>query len=248
MRNIVGETPMDPLHGRLLFSTRFVSDSDIEDKTILDLGCGFGWFEPNAIRRGCKRIVGIEPTSSDLETARKYVKDARATFTVGNAISIPFECSTFDTVVSWEVLEHIPRDSEDKMFREIQRVLKKGGAFYLSTPNNSFIANVCDPARWLIGHRHYLPRELEYLARETGFKTERIVVKGGFWEIVGINDLYVAKWVFRRRAFFEGRIQRMQDREYQKNGGFTTIFVKHVKGQSNHSDSPVRTRKLHLQS
>ena len=42
MKNIVGETPMDPLHARLLFSTRFVSDTDIEDKTILDLGCGFG--------------------------------------------------------------------------------------------------------------------------------------------------------------------------------------------------------------
>jgi len=229
MRNILGETPVGSLHGRSLFSTRFVSAADIEDKTILDVGCGFGWFEHNAVHRGCKRIVGIEPTPSDLETARKYVKSTRAIFTVGNAINIPFECSTFDTVVSWEVLEHIPRNSEETMFREIHRVLKKGGAFYMSTPNNSFIANICDPAWWLIGHRHYLPRELEYLARETGFTTERIVLKGGFWEILGINDLYVAKWMFRRRPFLEGLIQKMQDREYQKKGGFESIFVKLVK-------------------
>jgi SAM-dependent methyltransferase len=229
MRNIVDEKPTDPLHGRSLFSVEFVSDSDIRNKSILDVGCGFGWFEQNAIRKGCRRIVGIEPALSDLETARRYIEDTRVTFAVGNAISIPFGSSTFDTVVSWEVLEHIPKNTEQRMFREIYRVLKEGGVFYLSTPNNSFVADMCDPAWWLIGHRHYSPGKLQCLAQVTGFRIENITLKGRFWEIIGINDLYIAKWIFGRRPFFERSIQRMQDLEYQEDAGFTTTFMKLVR-------------------
>lgn len=39
-------------------------------------------------------------------------------------------------------------------------------------------------------------------------------------------NLYVAKWVFRRRPFMEGFVNRKLDLEFQKEKGFTNIFVK----------------------
>ena len=46
---------------------------------------------------------------------------------------LPYEDATFDGVVCIEVLEHI--DGHERLFREIQRVLKPGGVFLFTTPN-----------------------------------------------------------------------------------------------------------------
>jgi len=226
MRNFIEEKPSDPLHGRTLYSTKFVSDTDVKEKTVLDIGCGFGWFELDLLRRGVEKIHGIERTDKDLATAKKYIKDDRAEFGVGSATQLPFDDETFDAVVSWEVIEHIPRNTESTMFMEVKRVLKKGGTFYLSTPHNSFFSNICDPAWWLIGHRHYSSEYLTDLAERSGFLVCSVVLNGGWWEILGINNLYVAKWIFRRRPFLSNIMNKKMDAEYKKKRGFTNIFLK----------------------
>lgn len=42
MKNTLNETPQKHLTGRLLASTLFCNQSDINNKTVLDIGCGFG--------------------------------------------------------------------------------------------------------------------------------------------------------------------------------------------------------------
>lgn len=51
---------------------------------------------------------------------------------VGNALDLPFDAETFDTVVSTQVLEHVEKPWI--MVKEIQRVLKKGGVCILTAP------------------------------------------------------------------------------------------------------------------
>jgi 2-polyprenyl-3-methyl-5-hydroxy-6-metoxy-1,4-benzoquinol methylase len=229
MYNLIKEKPTDTLHGRALYNTLFVQENDIKNKKILDIGCGFGWFELNAILRECENVIGIEIAEEDLLTVRKYIKDSRVDFKVGSAIKLPFENNKFDTIVSWEVIEHIPKNTENKMFSEVNRVLKNNGVFYLSTPFNSFFSNIFDPAWWLIGHRHYKKNDLINFAESNGFKIEKIILNGGIWEILGINNLYIAKWIFRRTPFFEKFFNEKQDKEYKKQKGFTNIFIKFKK-------------------
>ena len=155
MKNITKVKPTEILHGRLLFSINFVSDLDIKDKKILDIGCGYGWFELNAIKRGCSNIIGTEITENDLQTAKENINNIKVQLKKGSAIDLNFHNKQFDTVVSWEVLEHIPKQTENKMFSEINRVLKNNGVFYLSTPFSNLFSDILDPAWWLIGHRHY---------------------------------------------------------------------------------------------
>ena len=226
MKNILNEKPKTEVHGRCLYDTQFVDDRDIKNKQILDIGCGYGWFELNILKRNCKSITGIEITEKDLKTAKENIKNKKAFFKVGSGINLPFKNNSFDTVVSWEVIEHIPKNTEDKMFREIFRVLRPNGAFYLSTPNKSFISNIFDPAWWLIGHRHYSKKNLVKLAEKNGFLPEEIIIKGGKWEIIGILDLYIAKWIFRREPFFYNFIKKKQDREYLRKNGFVSLFMK----------------------
>ncbi len=55
-------------------------------------------------------------------------------FLVAGAGDLPFPDGSFDTVVMWEVLEHIPPGTEPQAFAEIARVLRPGGRLHLSTP------------------------------------------------------------------------------------------------------------------
>lgn len=97
--------------------------------------------------------------------------------------------------------------------------------FYLSTPHKTFFCNILDPAWWLIGHRHYSENQLKELAIRNGFNIEIMITKGAWWEIFGINNLYIAKWIFRRKPFFEHYISQKQNDEYLKQG-FTNIFCR----------------------
>ncbi len=226
MRNIVEEKPTDEIHGRALYNTLFVDDEDIEGKNILDIGCGFGWMELNLSQRGARKITAMENTEESLATVKKYIDDEKIDFRVGSAIDLPFTEKTFDTVIAWEVIEHIPKNMETKMLSEIYRVLKPQGVFCLSTPHRSFFANIFDPAWWLTGHRHYTKGKLIKTGEAEGFAVERAETRGGWWEILMMANLYVAKWVFRRRPFFQNFFYQQLDREYRREKGFAEIFLK----------------------
>lgn len=224
MRNIADEKPTDALAGRTLYSTKFIDDVDIVGKTILDIGCGYGWLELNLVERGCRRVNGLEYKEGDLFTAKKYITNDSILFDTGSAIAIPYEDNYFDTVISFEVIEHIPKNTEEKMFSEVQRVLKNNGKFYISTPNDNFFSKIFDPAWLLIGHRHYDIDYLTELGKKSGFQVKNATIKGGWWEIIHLNDLYLAKWLFHRKPFFQDILKKKISQEYNKEG-FYTLFL-----------------------
>lgn len=230
MKNILDTAPStyEELHGRLRFSCDFVKPENLKDRDVLDIGCGFGWFELFALRQNVRSIHGIEYSQADLQTALKHVHDPRSHFSVGTAISLPFPDQSFDTVVSWEVIEHIPKETEAKMFQEVRRVLRPGGVFYMSTPSAALSSRVLDPAWWLIGHRHYHEKDLKKFAQEAGFKGATLFQQGGWWEIASWWNLYIAKWIFRRSPFcgalFDGRID--QEFPMKVGNGFVNVFAK----------------------
>jgi SAM-dependent methyltransferase len=116
-----GERFFRHFHGRL-------SHDDFRGKTILDVGCGFGgravYYEKVC---GASSVHGIETTKETVERCQRLAVelDSKAEFTVGLAEELPFEDDTFDTVVSFDVLEHC--DDPRAMVSEIARVLRPGG-------------------------------------------------------------------------------------------------------------------------
>ncbi|MHB8433401.1 MAG: class I SAM-dependent methyltransferase [Candidatus Tyrphobacter sp.] len=208
----------------------WVRDEDVRGKNVLDVGCGYGWFEYNALQRGVGHITGTERTEVDLATAKGHIADDRATFLPGSAIALPLVDEAFDTVVAWEVVEHIPKHTEPVMFREVNRVLRPGGNFYLSTPHQAFLSNVADPAWWLIGHRHYSEGQLRQLAEGNGFEVLEVFPKAGIWSIATSLDMYLSKWVLRRRPIFAAITAAKEEREFTLDNGFVTLFAKCKKG------------------
>jgi len=229
MKNILNEKSSINLTGRILYTTKFVDQVDFENKNILNIGCGYGWFELDALKKGVSRIVGIEISAKDLEITRNNITDERVGFAVGNATDLPFDDNRFDVVTAWEVLEHLPKEREEKMFEEVNRVLKNNGIFYLSTPFFNFLSNLFDPA-WYFGHRHYSLKELTKLAESNCFKIEKYCIKGGIWEMLYVLDMYISKWILRRAPVFSKLFKKKAEEEYnnQKNDKYD-LFIKFKK-------------------
>lgn len=227
MKNILSEKPTSKLHGRLRASVDFIDDKDIKDKDILDIGCGYGWCELNLLARGVKKISAIEISENALKTIRQNIKDRRLTLKTGDTAQLPFENESFDTIVSWEVLEHIPKHTEQPMFKEVRRVLRKGGFFYLSTPNKNVFSNIFDPA-WWFGHRHYSVKNLRRFAKINGFGVVEEKIIGKWWTVFSIINLYVSKWLLGRKRMFNSFFDKKEDRELFSKG-FVNIFIKFKK-------------------
>lgn len=229
MRNLVDETPFDPLSGRPLFTTRLVGADAVRGREILDVGCGFGWFVHHCLEGGAARVAAIESADEQIAVVRRHLPDCRLNVVSGSALTLPFPDASFDVVVSWEVLEHLPKGSEGQFFAEVARVLRPGGSLTLSTPHWSLAANLLDPAWLLTGHRHYRPGDVEAFGAGVGLVPDWSLVRGGWWELLGMINLYVAKWIFRRRPFMADYFRRKTDAEYARNGGFATLFARFVK-------------------
>lgn len=229
MRNVIDEGPDAQQHGRTAFSRSFVDPADLDQRQILDVGCGFGGFVWFALASGARSVTGIEPTERDLATVRRTITDPRASFEVGGAPVLPFASGSFDTVFMWEVLEHIPAGTEAATFGDIARVLRRGGRLYLSTPHASPVSRLTDPAWWLVHHRHYSLSQAEQFAVGAGFEIERAELHGGWWEIIYMLDLYASKWLLRRPPLLAAGIQPRLDRDWSQRPGFTNVFLRCLK-------------------
>ncbi|MDA3799797.1 MAG: class I SAM-dependent methyltransferase [Kiritimatiellae bacterium] len=230
MKNILDDRAVEYelLHGRCKFCCDFVDIESISGKSVLDIGCGFGWFDLFALRHSPSRVVGIEPQALDLDAARQSVNDPRIVYQEGSALNLPFDSDSFDTVVCWDVIEHLPKMSESTFFKEVYRVLRPSGELYISTPYRSFLSTVFDPAWWLIGHRHYTTARLVALAEDAGLTVPYSTIRGSIFEIAGLWNMYICKWVFRRQPMFHSFFEKKEDAEHQREG-FMTLFLKAIK-------------------
>ena len=93
---------------------------------------------------------------------------------------------TYDLVIAWHVLEHIPSDKA--AISEVYRVLKKGGRFLVSVPiypegnNKTFEDMTIDYADFELIHGHYdhcRSCGLDYFERfeVAGFRTETLEIR-----------------------------------------------------------------------
>jgi SAM-dependent methyltransferase len=107
-------------------------DVDLENKRILDIGCGMGGIDILLVKdHGAAEVVGIDVEAPVLEKAKQYVSEEglmdRIEFSLVEPGPLPFDEASFDIVFSKDALLHI---SDKKMlFADIFRTLKPNGMF-----------------------------------------------------------------------------------------------------------------------
>jgi len=103
---------------------------------IADLGCGMGFNLRTLSELYDCRLFGVERNPVTLQRTRAELASTRVCVVRGDVTRLPFPDETFDKILMTEVLEHIP--DEQMALREIRRVLRPGGTFALSVPNDDY--------------------------------------------------------------------------------------------------------------
>jgi SAM-dependent methyltransferase len=107
---------------------------DVHDRDVLDVGCGEGELVRRLVLAGA-RVVGLDPLAVALEHARHAGPPSPAArFVEGPAEALPFPGESFDVVIFFNSLHHVPAESMDAALAEAARVLRGGGVLYVQEP------------------------------------------------------------------------------------------------------------------
>lgn len=112
---------------RYKFASKFTRGAKV-----LDVASGVGY--GGKILRA-RNYVGVDIDHPTVAGAKSKHK---ADFVQATASQLPFENSAFDTVVSFETIEHLHIHEANDMLTEINRVLEDDGTLIISTPNRNF--------------------------------------------------------------------------------------------------------------
>ena len=98
---------------------------------VLDFGCGSGNYIYKLSQFTCYNLYGVDACDEMLAIARD--KNPTCKILKGNHSNIPFPDSYFDYIYMTNVIHHI--NELDVLFKELHRVLKKGGIICICTEN-----------------------------------------------------------------------------------------------------------------
>ena len=110
----------------------------IESRSVLDLGCGYGWFCRWAAAEGAKRVVGVDLSTRMLERARGERSAAAIEYQLMDLDEIELPAQTFDLVYSSLTLHYVSR--LDRLLEAVSATLVPGGSLVFSVEHPIFMA------------------------------------------------------------------------------------------------------------
>ncbi len=118
----------NPIHQRLLKA--YLVAKPYITGALLELGCGEG--------RGVEELAPLATSYTAIDKIKPVVDSLSAkypeySFQSGFFPPFPYEDETFDSVVTFQVIEHLKDDHA--FIKEIHRVLRPGGVALITTPN-----------------------------------------------------------------------------------------------------------------
>lgn len=137
----------------------------LQGKSVLDLGCGYGWHCRFAAEQGAVQILGLDLSRKMIEEAKKRNADPLIQYRVCGIEEYEYPENTWDCVVSNLALHYI--EHLDPVFQNVHKTLKKNGTFLFNIEHPCFTAGVgqdwiCSdegkPLYWPIDN-YFLPGE-----------------------------------------------------------------------------------------
>lgn len=116
--------------------------SDVQNKSVLDSGCGGGRYSAAWRLLGANPVIGVDISPVNIEDAVRRAEMANldgVSFKQGNVLDLPFDNAKFDIVFSNGVLHHTT--DWEKGIAELMRVLKPGGwgwLYLIENPGGAF--------------------------------------------------------------------------------------------------------------
>ena len=112
----------------------------LEGKSVLDLGCGYGWHCKYAAEQGAARVLGIDLSRRMIAEAERRNPAPQIEYRVCGIEDYDYPKGRWDCVVSNLALHYIA--NLDAVFARVFQTLKPGGAFLFNIEHPCFTAGV----------------------------------------------------------------------------------------------------------
>lgn len=140
---------------RLEFLGKFLKALHSEEKekaTVLELGCGGGIPGTRILLENESPSIHVtanDLSSSQVEIARSNLSafSDRLTLVQGDMMALSFPDESFDAVMAFYSVIHLPREEQAELIKRIVRWLKPGGLVLVNFSNEEFSASVAET--WL---------------------------------------------------------------------------------------------------
>lgn len=111
---------------------------DFKDRSVLDLGCGYGWHCGYAAANGASRVLGTDISAKMIETAKEKNNRPEITYRQSAMEDLDLEDGTFDIVLSSLAFHYI--ENFEAVVKKIHRWLTPEGSFVFSVEHPVFTA------------------------------------------------------------------------------------------------------------
>ncbi len=205
---------------RHLFAYEFAKTKLSKENYVLEIGCGEG-YGTNILSQQVSNIIGLDVCEDTIGYASEKYKSNNLLFEKYDGIKLPYPDETFDVVISFQVIEHIPDDLN--YISEIYRVLKKGGIFICTTVNKNG-EKLSTPFHV----REYHPHDLENILK-TKFSDVLLWGIRGDIEIQKIEEKRIKRGIIRTsfdifKKFIPKPIKRIIRNLKYSNKDFTNKY------------------------
>ena len=140
----------------------FVRDR-VAGQRVLEIGIGSA-YGTSVLAETAVSVVGVDIAPGNITRAQARYPKANLRFERMRGEQLAFPNAAFDAVVSFQVIEHVPKTQLSSFLSEIKRVLTPEGTAYISTLNVEFNRKPGQPYEKNIYHeREFTALELKAL-------------------------------------------------------------------------------------
>ncbi|MEH6307598.1 class I SAM-dependent methyltransferase [Olivibacter sp. CPCC 100613] len=149
---------------------------NLANKSILDLGCGYGWHCRYAMEQKAKQVIGIDLSKKMLEKAKALTEHSGIRYECRAIEDVVYDEATFDVVISSLALHYV--QDFQQVCQRVYHCLVPGGVFVFSVEHPIFTAMASQD--WFYdeqGHRSHWPVDHYFSEglRKTQFLQEEVV-------------------------------------------------------------------------
>ncbi|MDO5406271.1 MAG: class I SAM-dependent methyltransferase [Eubacteriales bacterium] len=113
---------------------------ELSGKSVLDLGCGYGWHCKYAAEQGAAQVLGLDLSEKMIAKAKVRNADEHITYQVCGVDEYDYPECSWDLVVSNLVLHYIADLNE--VYTQVYHTLKPGGEFIFNIEHPVFTAGI----------------------------------------------------------------------------------------------------------